>query len=76
MNIVKNTLIQPDIRLQGWESHCVFNASSGDLLVVISNDSIKQSKVLRFCSFTEKVFRPMTNEKFSSTYYSPLHVLQ
>lgn len=60
--MVKNTQIQVVIRLQEWRLLGVFSTSFSDLLVVIGNGDIKESKVLRYSSFTEIQSIPFNGE--------------
>lgn len=61
-NMVKNTQIQVVIRLQEWRLLGVFSTSFSDLLVVIGNGDIKESKVVRYSSFTEIQSIPFNGE--------------
>ena len=54
INLVSDTQIQKLITLRGWRPLGVCSTSSGDLLVIMFSDDGKQTKVVRYCGFSEK----------------------
>ncbi|XP_078340466.1 uncharacterized protein LOC144627378 [Crassostrea virginica] len=54
INLVSGTQIQTLITLRGWIPHCLCSTSSGDLLVNMTSDNYKQTKVVRYSGSTKK----------------------
>ncbi|XP_078321717.1 uncharacterized protein LOC111112040 [Crassostrea virginica] len=54
INLVSGTQIQTLIRLRGWRPWGLNCTSSGDLLVIMTSDDGKQTKVVRYSGSTDK----------------------
>lgn len=54
VNIAKEDKIQPLVRLEEWRPQSVCNSSSGDMLVIMTSDDIKETKLVRFSGSKEK----------------------
>ncbi|XP_078330982.1 uncharacterized protein LOC144624830 [Crassostrea virginica] len=54
INLVRGTQIQTLITLQGWRPYNLCNTSSGDLLVIMTSENGKHTKVARYSGSTEK----------------------
>ncbi|XP_078321654.1 uncharacterized protein LOC111111319 [Crassostrea virginica] len=54
INLVSGTQIQTLITLRGWRPPYLCSTASGDLLVIMTSDDGKQTKVVRYSGSTEK----------------------
>ncbi|XP_078331327.1 uncharacterized protein LOC144625119 [Crassostrea virginica] len=54
INLVSGTQIQTLITLRGWRPLRLCSTSSGDLLVIMTTDDWKQTKVVRYSGYTVK----------------------
>ncbi|XP_061168338.1 uncharacterized protein LOC133177291 [Saccostrea echinata] len=54
VNILKNEKVEGVIRLRNWRPLGVCSTSSGDLLIIMISNDIKQTKVLCYSGSTEK----------------------
>ena len=54
VNIAKEDKIQQLVRLEEWRPQSVCNSSSGDMLVIMTSDDMKETKLVRFSGSKEK----------------------
>ncbi|XP_078320177.1 uncharacterized protein LOC111115191 [Crassostrea virginica] len=54
VNIAKEDKIQQLVRLEEWRPQSVCHSSSGDMLVIMTSDDIKETKLVRFSGSKEK----------------------
>lgn len=54
INIVEKTQIRRFIQLQGWRPHKICVSFSGDLLVILENNEVTKTRVVRYSGSTEK----------------------
>lgn len=80
VNIIKNDQIHEAIRLRGWRPLSVCSVSAGDdILVIMTSDDYKQTKVVRYSGSEEKQsFQSNDKEQplFSSGLYNTKYITE
>ena len=72
INLVSGAQIQTLIIVRKWEPHNLCSTSSGDFLVIMRNDDLKQTKVVLYSGSSEKQSRgkPLYTSEGVMTYLS------